>query len=65
VVDESSGPGSDFLAKICIDWEAESRPALELGCRLVVLRTGREWDAARPLERLTQLLGRLGADDLQ
>jgi len=40
IVDEGSGPGSDFLAKLCVDWEAESRPAVELGCRLVVIRTG-------------------------
>jgi uncharacterized protein (TIGR01777 family) len=40
VIDEASGPGSDFLAKLCADWEAESRPAEALGCRRVVIRTG-------------------------
>lgn len=40
VIDEASGPGTDFLAKLCADWEAESLPSVELGCRRVVVRTG-------------------------
>jgi uncharacterized protein (TIGR01777 family) len=40
VIDESSGPGTDFLAKLCADWEAESLPSVELGCRRLVVRTG-------------------------
>jgi len=39
VIDESSGPGSDFLAQLCVDWEAESRALVQLGCRRIVLRT--------------------------
>lgn len=39
-VDESSPPGSDFLADLCQAWEAEALPAAEFGCRLVTLRTG-------------------------
>jgi uncharacterized protein (TIGR01777 family) len=39
VVDESSGQGSDFLAQLCVDWEAESRGLVQLGCRRIVLRT--------------------------
>ena len=38
--DERSSPGSDFLAGICVAWEAEAQPAAMLGCRLVVIRTG-------------------------
>ncbi|MEI8033530.1 MAG: TIGR01777 family oxidoreductase [Chlorobiaceae bacterium] len=37
---ESSPGGSDFLAKICIDWEKEALPAADCGVRLVLLRTG-------------------------
>lgn len=37
---ESSAPGSDFLAKICFDWEKEALPAEKLGVRVVLLRTG-------------------------
>ncbi|HKW02992.1 MAG TPA: TIGR01777 family oxidoreductase [Vicinamibacterales bacterium] len=40
ILDESSPPGSDFLARVCVDWEAEARAAEALGCRLVILRTG-------------------------
>ena len=39
-LDESFPPGSDFLAKLCVDWEAEAQAALALGCRLAVIRTG-------------------------
>ena len=38
--DESSGPGSDFLATVCVAWEAEAHPVASLGCRLVFIRTG-------------------------
>lgn len=37
---ESGAPGSDFLAKICFDWEKEAIPAEKLGIRVVRLRTG-------------------------
>lgn len=40
VVDESSGPGSDFLAKLCVEWETEGREAETVGCRVVCVRTG-------------------------
>jgi uncharacterized protein (TIGR01777 family) len=38
ILDESSPPGSDFLAMLCVEWEAEARAAS--GCRVVVMRTG-------------------------
>ena len=38
-IDESSSPGSDFLARLCVAWEAEAQPAASLGCRLVVIRS--------------------------
>jgi len=38
-IDESSPPGSDFLAELCVAWEAEAQAAVSLGCRLVVTRS--------------------------
>jgi uncharacterized protein (TIGR01777 family) len=37
---EVSPPGTDFLAKLCEDWEAEACRAEATGTRLVLLRTG-------------------------
>ena len=37
---EASRPGDDFLAKLCVDWEAEAKPAAASGTRLALLRTG-------------------------
>src|SRR5436190_4044563 len=36
-IDESSPPGTDFLATVCREWEAEAR---EADARVVLLRTG-------------------------
>ena len=38
--DETSLPGNDFLARLSQAWEREAAPARDLGCRLVVVRTG-------------------------
>ena len=40
ICDEDARPGSDFLAELCVGWEAEAQPVAPLGCRLVCLRTG-------------------------
>ncbi len=37
---EESGPGHDYLAKICVDWEKATQPAVNHGIRVVLLRTG-------------------------
>jgi uncharacterized protein (TIGR01777 family) len=37
---DHGGPGSDFLAQICKDWERESNRAAEFGARVVILRFG-------------------------
>jgi uncharacterized protein (TIGR01777 family) len=37
---EASAPGSDFLAKLCCDWEAETARGAEFGARVVSLRFG-------------------------
>ncbi|MGR6963544.1 TIGR01777 family oxidoreductase [Geodermatophilus sp. URMC 61] len=39
-VQEDAPPGSDFLARLCADWEAATRPAEDAGVRVVHLRTG-------------------------
>lgn len=39
-VDESTAPGDDFLARVCIEWEREANAASELGLRVVRVRTG-------------------------
>lgn len=40
VLTESSSAGTDFLARLCVDWEAEARRAERPGVRVVLLRTG-------------------------
>ena len=40
VVTEAASPGSDFLAKVCFDWEASTAAVKKLGVRRPVLRTG-------------------------
>lgn len=39
-LDESGPPGSDFLATLVVDWEAEAHAAAALDCRVVLFRTG-------------------------
>lgn len=39
-LDESSPPGDDFLAQLCLDWEAEAIRAGEAGARVVITRFG-------------------------
>src|SRR5690349_16244495 len=41
VVTESAGPGQDFLAHLCVDWENEAKKAeASSGVRVAFLRTG-------------------------
>jgi uncharacterized protein len=39
-LDETASPGRDFLARVCVDWEAEARRAEDLDVRVVRLRLG-------------------------
>jgi uncharacterized protein (TIGR01777 family) len=39
-IDESCGPGDDFLARLCIDWEGAAQKAREVGVRVVNPRMG-------------------------
>jgi uncharacterized protein (TIGR01777 family) len=40
VATEDTPPGSDFLAHVCVQWEAEAMRAANTGTRVVCLRTG-------------------------
>jgi uncharacterized protein (TIGR01777 family) len=40
LLDESSAPGDDFLATVCREWEAATKPAEDAGRRVVHARTG-------------------------
>lgn len=37
---EDQAPGNDFLAQVCLDWEAACKPASDAGVRVVNIRTG-------------------------
>jgi uncharacterized protein (TIGR01777 family) len=37
---ESSPPGNDFLARVCVAWEAEAQRARDIGMRVAIVRTG-------------------------
>lgn len=40
VLSESSTPGRDFLAGVCVEWERATSPVSDAGVRVVLLRTG-------------------------
>lgn len=40
VVSEADGPGDDFPARLCVQWEAAAQPAVDAGIRTAFLRTG-------------------------
>ena len=44
-VTESTGPGADFLARLCVEWEQEARAIDSRVTRLVIVRTGLVLDA--------------------
>jgi uncharacterized protein len=39
-IDEEASPGRDFLAEVCVAWEAKAARAEQLGMRVVRIRTG-------------------------
>jgi len=39
-VSEDTPPGTDFLARLCVEWEAEARAAESRATRVVIVRTG-------------------------
>jgi uncharacterized protein (TIGR01777 family) len=40
ILTESSPPGNDFMAQLCVAWEKATRPLVAKGVRVVNLRTG-------------------------
>lgn len=52
-IDEGHPPGDDFLARLCVDWEASTARVETLGVRRIIIRTGIVLDARHgPLPRL-------------
>jgi uncharacterized protein (TIGR01777 family) len=45
-VDESSPPGDDFLARLCVAWEGATSAAATAGCRVASVRVGVVLDPA-------------------
>lgn len=39
-LDETSAPGNDFLADLCVEWERAALAARDIGIRVATLRTG-------------------------
>ena len=65
-VDETSPGGTDFLARVCADWEAATEPAAEAGVRVAMLRSGLVLGPGGILGRMAPLFrlglgGRLGS----
>jgi uncharacterized protein (TIGR01777 family) len=60
LVDESTEPGSDFLAQVCVAWEAAAREAERGGVRTVVTRTAPVLDPREGLLKELLLPFRLG-----
>ncbi|MCU0308052.1 MAG: TIGR01777 family oxidoreductase [Thermoleophilia bacterium] len=58
-VDETSAPGTGFLADTCVEWEAAAAPAASGGVRVVLARTGivlaREGGALPRLATVTKM----------
>ncbi|MDY6903140.1 MAG: TIGR01777 family oxidoreductase [Thermodesulfobacteriota bacterium] len=40
ILDETAAPGTDFLAKVCVDWEKAAFEAQEKGARVIATRFG-------------------------
>ncbi|MGY1653610.1 TIGR01777 family oxidoreductase [Geodermatophilus sp. SYSU D01119] len=60
VTDEQAPPGEDFLAHVCVEWEAATRPAADAGVRVVTLRTGLVIDRGAMLVKILGTVFRLG-----
>jgi|SRR6185312_11483141 uncharacterized protein len=60
VLNEQSSPGAGFLAEVCRDWEAATKPALDPGIRIVNIRTGHVLDPTGGILKKMLLPFRLG-----
>lgn len=68
VLDETSPAGEDFLADVCVQWEAATEPAHRDGIRVAHLRTGLVLGAGGMMAKLKPLFalgvgGKLGPGD--
>jgi uncharacterized protein (TIGR01777 family) len=52
-IPESTSPGSDFLARLCVEWEKEASMAESRSTRVAIIRTG------LPLDRDGGVLGKM------
>lgn len=55
ILDESAPPSTDFLARVCVDWEQEARTAESLGIRAIQVRTAPVLGKGGILDLLTPL----------
>ncbi len=67
-LDETSPPGEDFLADVCVQWEAATAPARHDSIRIVQLRTGLVLGQGGMMAKLKPLFslgvgGKLGSGD--
>jgi uncharacterized protein (TIGR01777 family) len=60
VLTEESGPGDDFMARLCVAWEAAADPARDAGIRVVHSRTGVVMAPEGPLIEKVELPFKLG-----
>jgi uncharacterized protein (TIGR01777 family) len=60
LVREDAPPGQDFLAQLCVQWEAATSRAAESGVRVVLLRTGLVLGPGAMLVKVLGLVFRLG-----
>lgn len=60
IVDESSPPSEDFLARVCVDWEAAALAAADDGVRVAVMRSAPVLDPQTGLLKQLLLPFRLG-----
>jgi uncharacterized protein len=60
IVDESTPPGSDFLARLCADWEEAAREAEGANVRVAVFRSAPVLDAGTGLLKQLRLPFTLG-----
>jgi uncharacterized protein len=59
-VTERDGAGTDFLARLCVEWEAATAPAESAGVRVVHLRTGLVLGHGAMLVKVLGTLTKLG-----
>jgi uncharacterized protein len=60
ILTEESPPGDDFLAGVCVEWEAATEPAAQAGARVALLRTAPVLDGSGGIFPRMALPFRLG-----